>query len=47
MQWVRHQIDDDSGVGTQVVVQDVNGDRRPDVVVANKKGVFLFVQERP
>ncbi|MCC6729052.1 MAG: VCBS repeat-containing protein [Chthonomonadales bacterium] len=44
--WERHDIDGDSGVGTQFEVTDVNGDRRPDIVVANKKGVFVFLQER-
>jgi len=39
-------IDDNSGVGTQVTVADVNRDGRPDVVVANKKGIFLHVNER-
>jgi hypothetical protein len=41
-----HVIDNDSGVGTQFVVQDVNGDKLPDVVVSNKKGTFLFEQVR-
>jgi hypothetical protein len=41
-----HQIDDDSGIGTQFTVADVNGDKRPDVVVSNKKGTFLFEQVR-
>ena len=40
-----HKIDDDSGVGTQFAVGDLNGDGKPDVAVANKKGVFIFVQE--
>jgi hypothetical protein len=44
--WARHLIDDDSGVGTQFEVVDVNGDGLLDVVTANKKGVFLFTQER-
>lgn len=44
--WVRHLIDDDSGVGTQFTVADVNRDGRLDVVVANKKGVYVFLQER-
>jgi hypothetical protein len=39
--FVPHLIDDDSGVGTQVTVADWNGDQRPDVLVANKKGVFI------
>ena len=43
--FVAHQIDDDSGVGTQVTVADVNADAKPDVVVANKRGVFVFRQK--
>lgn len=46
VEWIRHQIDSDSGVGTQFTVTDMNRDRRPDVVIANKKGVFLFEQGR-
>jgi len=44
--WVPHLIDDNSGVGTQVWVADVTGDGRPDVVVGNKKGVFVHTQQR-
>ncbi|WP_020534017.1 FG-GAP repeat domain-containing protein [Flexithrix dorotheae] len=40
--WIPHLIDDDSGVGLQVVTEDMNGDQRPDIIVANKKGVFYF-----
>ncbi|MCB9914983.1 MAG: VCBS repeat-containing protein [Planctomycetes bacterium] len=42
--FVPHLVDDDSGVGTQVTAADVNGDGRPDVVVGNKQGTFVFVQ---
>ncbi len=35
-------LDSDSGAGLQVVAQDLNGDGKPDLVIANKKGVFLF-----
>lgn len=42
--WTRHVIDEASGVGTQFVVRDVNGDGLADIVVANKNGVFLFQQ---
>jgi hypothetical protein len=39
-----HEIDDQSGIGTQFVVADFNGDGLLDIVTANKKGVFLFEQ---
>jgi hypothetical protein len=39
-------VDVDSGIGTQFVVDDINGDKLLDVVVSNKKGVFVIVQER-
>ncbi len=39
-------IDDDSGVGTQFEVIDINGDGRPDIVTSNKKGVNVFLQRR-
>jgi hypothetical protein len=38
-------IDDNSGVGTQVVTADLNGDKWPDVVVGNKKGLFVFLHQ--
>jgi hypothetical protein len=38
-------IDDDSGVGTQLTVADGNGDGRPDIVLSNKKGAFVFLQQ--
>jgi len=44
--WTPHKIDDDSGVGTQFTVADINGDGLLDIAVANKKGVFLFEQRR-
>jgi hypothetical protein len=43
--WVPHLIDNDSGVGLQVLVQDINKDGLPDIIVANKKGVFFFEQK--
>ena len=41
-----HEIDDDSGIGTQFEVADINGDGLLDVVTSNKKGVRVIVQER-
>ncbi|OAI50516.1 esterase [Planctomycetaceae bacterium SCGC AG-212-F19] len=46
IKFLPHKIDDDSGIGTQFWVGDFNGDKLPDIVVANKKGVFLFEQVR-
>jgi hypothetical protein len=43
--FVPYLIDNDSGVGTQVLAADVNGDKLPDVIVGNKKGVFVFLHE--
>jgi hypothetical protein len=39
-------IDDNSGVGTQVVARDINGDSLPDIVVGNKKGTFVHLHEK-
>jgi hypothetical protein len=40
------EIDNQSGIGTQFVVADFNGDGLLDIVTANKKGVFLL-EQRP
>ncbi|MBI3409633.1 MAG: VCBS repeat-containing protein [Planctomycetes bacterium] len=45
-EFIPHLIDDDSGMGTQFQVIDINGDGLPDVIVSNKKGVFVFIQVR-
>ena len=45
--FVPRLVDDDSGVGTQVSATDLNGDGRPDVIVANKKGIFVHLSRSP
>lgn len=40
--FIPYQLDNDSGVGTQVVAGKVDKDAFPDVVVGNKKGVFVL-----
>ena len=43
--FIPYQIDNDSGVGTQFLVKDITGDNKPDIIVSNKKGTFLHIQE--
>jgi hypothetical protein len=41
--WDRTVLDEGAGVGShQLEVTDINGDGRPDIVVATRKGVFVF-----
>ena len=44
--WTKHIIDENSGVGVQVIVEDFFGNGLMDIIVANKKGVFVFEQLR-
>jgi hypothetical protein len=41
-----HVIDEDSGIGTQFVVADMNGDGLLDVIGSNKNGVHVVIQQR-
>lgn len=43
--WVPYLIDGDSGIGRQIGVADVNGDGRPEIIIGNKKGTFVFMHE--
>lgn len=43
--WVRHEIDNTSGVGIQFVTEDMNRDGKPDIIIGNKNGVFYFQQK--
>ncbi len=45
-QWIPHMVDEASGVGNNFQVQDMNGDKLPDIIISNKKGVFVFEQVR-
>lgn len=44
--WIRHDIDDNSGVGLHVTVEDLNNDGLLDIVTGNKKGVRIFTQQK-
>lgn len=37
-----HIIDNDSGAGLNITVEDLNKDGKPDIIIANKNGIFLF-----
>lgn len=39
-----HVIDEDSGVGTQVSVEDIDGDGKLDVLSSSKRGVHILLQ---
>ncbi|MAF67239.1 MAG: dehydrogenase [Planctomycetes bacterium] len=44
-EYIPHLVDDDTGVGVQVVAGDVDGDGLIDVVVGNKKGTTVLFQQ--
>lgn len=44
LRFVPHVIDANSGVGTEVMVHDINNDGRGDIIVGNKRGVFVHRQ---
>jgi hypothetical protein len=44
--WTPFLIDGDAGIGLQIVMRDVTGDGRPDIVTSSKKGVFVFERVR-
>lgn len=44
--WIPHEIDNDSGSGLNVTIEDMNKDGLPDIVTGNKRGVFVFLQQK-
>ncbi len=44
--WVPYQADGEAGIGRQVVVSDINGDKLPDIVVGGMKGAHVLLHSR-
>jgi hypothetical protein len=42
VEWIPSLIDAASGVGTQIIAQDINGDGRIEIATTARKGTFLF-----
>jgi hypothetical protein len=42
VRWEGHVLDQDFGVGCQVIIADLNGDGKPEVAAGCKKGVSFF-----
>ncbi|MFT3705597.1 MAG: VCBS repeat-containing protein [Agriterribacter sp.] len=45
--WIQHEIDNDSGIGLNIEATDINKDGKPDIVIANKHGIFFFENIMP
>ena len=45
VEWVIETIDIGVGVGTQIEIQDIDKDGMEDILVSNKKGTYVFMQE--
>ena len=46
VEFVPHIINNYVGLGTQIAVADMNGDERPDVLTAARKGAYIFLKTR-
>jgi hypothetical protein len=44
--WVPYEADGEAGIGRQVIVSDVNGDKLPDIVVGGMKGAHVLLHSR-
>lgn len=44
--WVPHKIDGEAGIGRQISIVDINGDKLPDVVVGGMLGSHVLTHKR-
>jgi hypothetical protein len=47
VEFVPNIINNYAGIGTQISVVDMNGDKRPDVLTAQRKGAYVFFNNLP
>jgi hypothetical protein len=40
--WIPHKADGDAGIGRQIRIDEINGDKRPDIVVGGMKGATVL-----
>ena len=40
--WIPYQADGEAGIGRQIIIVDVNGDKLPDIVVGGMKGAHVL-----
>ena len=47
LEWIAHRIDDQAGIGVQLVIDDLDGNGHSDVITAGKRGCAIFLQKKP
>jgi hypothetical protein len=46
VEWIPYRIDDNSGIGRLISLGDANRDGLVDIVIGNKRGTYVFLQEK-
>ena len=44
--WIPYRVADETGIGRQLTVAEINGDNLPDIVVGGMKGAHVLLHER-
>ena len=45
VEWIPHKIDGEAGIGRQISIVDVNGDKLPDIVVGGMVGAHVLTHK--
>lgn len=46
MDWVPYKADGEAGIGRQISIVDVSGDKLPDIVVGGMKGAHMLTHRK-